>query len=131
MRARSSVVLNFETLDLFVEKNLGCLGARQRVFMGPAQVYLRIASRPLGGRPERTLDLADVEVEAKYQGQGVFKTILKHMEQLCSKHGLALYVESVGNPILHDALLRWDYRVRDGFSGCYWLSSSDLVAKNS
>ena len=114
--------LEFSDLDAFVASNIDKRVARKQICIGPVTIYVRITTRSLGEKVERTLDLADVTVIEECRGKGIFRALLAHSEALSAKYGLALYVESISSPIVHQALSRRGYQFKDGELGSAWLS---------
>lgn len=128
MPAMASIQVDFFELDDFVEGQLGQI-ARQRFYFGPIELWARLAARSLGGTVERTLDLADVTIKEGFQGQGLFRALLTHMEALAERKGIALYVESITNPIIRQALIRRGYSFAPGFSCNAWMTNAGLKAR--
>jgi len=128
MPAIASIQVDFFELDDFVEGQLGQI-ARQRFYFGPIELWARLAARSLGDSVERTLDLADVSIKEGYQGQGLFRALLAHMESLAERKGIALYVESISSPIIRQALVRRGYSFSPGFSCNAWMSNAGLRAR--
>lgn len=79
---------------------------------GMGRMYLRLTIRRIGpdNRPVRALDLADIAVDDEHQGQGVFAAALRAVEEAAVVLGAkAVYIESVVNPIVAQAVERRGY----------------------
>lgn len=114
--------LNFETLDSFVAENCRRQGARARLTFGPLTVWFRIAGRMMNGAAGITIDIADVEVEESERRKGAFRALVSHVETLAKKHGVSVYVQSIGNEHIITELKRRGYDFSyDGIGTDAWL----------
>ncbi len=106
----------YQALHDFVSTNAGkTLGARERFEFGELMVYARIAGRLIEGTMQWTLDLADVEIRNEdARGQGHFSRFLERAEQAAEAHGLAVYVQSILNPMLLEILVAKGYSLCSG-----------------
>ncbi|WP_274644619.1 hypothetical protein [Pseudomonas serbica] len=121
--------ISFQELDDFIRDNAAKQVARKKLSMGPLKVYVRLTTRFMGSTVGRTLDIADVEVDDRHKGQGVFRQFLNHAERVSSQHGLSLFVQSIISPLLKDALKRRGYEFTEGFEDCAWMSADRLRKK--
>lgn len=74
-----------------------------------AEVYARSTQRFINRELVHSLDLAAVEVREEQRGKRNFSTLLAYLEFLALHHNKTLYVESVMNPIVWEALERRGY----------------------
>lgn len=88
--------------------------ARRWIHMPYGKVYLRIALRYLEARPDQwtlVLELASIEIEEKYQRQGLFGRILTVLEGQAKRRNFeAVIVENVLTDKLRDYLIRQNYQ---------------------
>lgn len=74
-----------------------------------------------------TLDLASIDVMEKYQNKGVFRQVLQEVERVAALHGRSVYVESILNDILEQALPRYGYHLLPhSLPPAFYKSSSEL-----
>lgn len=100
----------YAALDEFVAASLGNRFTTNALLkFGPLVVYVRLATHHLDGALIRTLDLGRIEVSPGQQGKGVFSIFLNHAERLAHKSGLAVYIESIMNEKLVEALKNRGY----------------------
>lgn len=119
----------FQALDDFLLKNVAMPVARQHLYMEHIRVYVRLTTRRMGEAIGRTLDLADIEVDDDYRGQGIFRRFLDHAEKLACRQGMSVYVESILNPWVIEALQRRDYEFNGGTFSSAWMSAERLKQK--
>ncbi|WP_455233076.1 hypothetical protein [Geopseudomonas aromaticivorans] len=108
-------------LRRFTREHLDNAGPHnQRFDFQDLNVYLRLSCRliPAEGRAARMLDIADVEVAPAARGKGVFTLLLSAVEGEAFALGYGVYVESILNPILKDALARRGYMIETKAAGC-------------
>ena len=101
-------------LRRFAREHLDNAGPSNRWFTFlDFKVYLRLSRRALPGERggARMIDLADVEVSPAERGKGVFSRFLRAAEVEAARLGFGVYVESILNPVLRDALERRGYRI--------------------
>lgn len=85
-------------------------GAREWVYGDEGQVYLRATVRlsPQGVMC-RTIDLSSIEVEEQFRQEGVFKEVLKALEKTALDNECNMFIESVIDEHLYEALPRYGY----------------------
>ena len=59
----------------------------------PLQIYIRLTTRYLSGKVNRTLDIANISVDPRYQNKGIFNGLLNKLEE--AKLRDVLYIENV------------------------------------
>jgi len=73
--------------------------ARQWIETDVMRIYVRKSMRILEGQTLQCLDIAAIEVQEEYQGQGLFKTFVTKAHQLnpyqatCIEHAQSPYIE--------------------------------------
>jgi len=77
-------------------------------------VYVRISHRMIqrDRRVARMIDIANVEVPLLKRSKGIFTRFLGVVEEEAAVLGFGVYVESIFNPILKDALVRRGYLIK-------------------
>jgi GNAT superfamily N-acetyltransferase len=81
-------------------------------------IYVRRGHHMFNRRIYRVLDVANCEVTAERQNQGVFSSWFTHAEELARKHFEGVFCESIINPVLIGFFERRGYTldVRPGLS---------------
>lgn len=74
-------------------------------------IYIRLTDRMLDGKITKTIDLANIEVDFRYQSQGFFTAFLDEVEKMAQEFSRAIYVESILRQFLFDFLIKRGYRV--------------------
>ncbi|WP_338923680.1 GNAT family N-acetyltransferase (plasmid) [Pseudomonas silesiensis] len=123
--------LSFKALDDFMRDNATMQVARKHLYMGPLMVYVRLTTRRMGSVVGRTLDLADISVDSNHQRQGIFRQFLDHAERIAGRQGVSLYVESIVNPELANALQRRGYEFPEASVDRAWMSADRLKQKHT
>lgn len=72
-------------------------------------LYYRVTSRVIEGKRLDTLDLATVEVDEEFRGQGLFSQFLSDVEEIAKEYQRTIFVESILNPRLYGFLTRKGY----------------------
>jgi len=67
------------------------------------------SSAVTSGKMMSTIEIANVQVHAKFRNQGHFRRFLQHVEQIFLPLGYCVYVECVHSEILAAALSRYGY----------------------
>ena len=73
-------------------------------------VYIRRSSRIIGTLYLPCLDLATVEVDENYRGQGIFTKFLIRFEKLAKNENRVVFVENIMNERLKTFLLSNGYK---------------------
>jgi GNAT superfamily N-acetyltransferase len=81
------------------------------VYERKINVYIRRSSRIIGTLRLPCLDLATVEVDENYRGQGIFTKFLIRFEKLAKNENRVIYVENVMNERLKMFLLTNGYKL--------------------
>lgn len=74
-------------------------------------LYYRITHRAIEGKMLASIDLATIEVDDGFRGQGLFTQFLVEVEKLAVEYNRVVFVESILNPKLLDFLKNQNYRV--------------------
>jgi len=75
---------------------------------GIVRVFVRKSRRNIKGVIHETFDIANIStIPKQYQGQGYFKNFIQKVESI----GLAVYVESIHNPLLTNMLEKNGYTI--------------------
>lgn len=124
-----------QQLDQLVEENdKSPMFSRSRWIVGQeGKIFLRASKRLLDyelGTPEKAIDLATIDLDEEYHGQGLWSQILEVLEQHAVRHNRALFVENVLNDRIEGSLLRRNYRRRDDCEPySYWKRANELADK--
>lgn len=79
------------------------------------EIYIRKTFRPYGDKFIQCLDLANIQVHPKYQGQGVFTSYLEEVER--EKPLDAVYIENVIDPVFQRFFDKRGYeKITDNFT---------------
>lgn len=73
------------------------------------QIYIRVTKRFIDGEMKNTIDIGSIDVKEKHQGKGIFREILKEIEDLAQKNKLTIFIECIHNEILIKMLERRNY----------------------
>ncbi|MBD8088973.1 hypothetical protein IFT48_03190 [Pseudomonas fluorescens] len=111
---------DFQALRSFVSTSHTQSVSRAQIDIGGIQVYVRMTSRVLGNQWIKTLDLADITVPTNLRGQRLFSQVLKEFERLGAQYNRSVYVESIINPIIREALIRRGYTLRESELDSAW-----------
>lgn len=122
----AKAILNFESLRSFVRDHHQESMARAMIKVGPIDLYVRLTTRVLDTQWKKTIDLADITIPTELRNQKLFSRVLREFETLAVRHNRCVFVESIINPIIRNALERRGYSFRDGELGSAWKSSEDL-----
>jgi GNAT superfamily N-acetyltransferase len=102
----------YDQLNRFVEESLKSpFTKNQMIDFGPLSGYIRVATHHIDGALRRTLDIGRVEVTPKQQGKGHFSKFLNQIERMAHKNGLVVFVESIQNETLINALQNRGYQI--------------------
>jgi len=110
-----------EKLDAFIkkadEKGWPC---NEWISDDKMQVYVRKAIRYLDESKVTVLDIANIIVEEKDQGSGLFTNLIREAERLNPWQGM--FIENVLNPILEEWCIRHNWKLHPlyGPPPCYY-----------
>lgn len=94
----------------------------KHVVFGPVSFYAKAIMKPTETRGEMNyyLMIDSINVEEDEQHKGHFTRLIGLLEKFGSKYGIAIWVNSVVNPILADCLERRGYTSAK-IDGCYYI----------
>jgi hypothetical protein len=122
-----------KTLETLITEQSGKFGfaKAQWVYGKEANVYVRATRRALPQDQDMvmvpTIDLASIDVGEKYQQKGVFREVLNEVERLAALHDRFVFLESVLNEHLVEALPRYGYHlIPNSLPPAFYKSSAEL-----
>ena len=90
----------------------------------PLQIYIRLTDRYLSGKAHRTLDIANISVDPRYQNKGIFSGLLDKLEE--AKLRDVLYIENVLATSDENQVRLLKFLERRGF--VYYGSKNELMS---
>lgn len=112
-----------EIID-FIKNNLEKpLSKNQWFHFKNFKIYIRTSNRIIENKKERTIDIATIEVDEKYQSRGILTKFLDEIENNFPNN--IIFIESVVNPKLYTHLIKKrNYKELDYLPHCLYLKRS-------